>query len=116
MPYASDNNALLIDNCNNLKDLTITLEVTEDIATTNNGGWSMQLNCYAPPGTYCQTSQINRLQYIVIVGGGILQYYIQYWAVGTSAWPRATTRWPGRRRGSRVGRTTTASLRRSQRA
>ncbi len=87
MPYASDNNALLIDNCNNLKDLTITLEVTEDIATTNNGGWSMQLNCYAPPGTYCQTSQINWLQYIVIVGGGILQYYIQYWAVGTSAWP-----------------------------
>jgi hypothetical protein len=91
MPYASNNNAILIDNCNNLQNLQVLLEVTEDIATTNGGGWSLQLNCYAPPGEYCQTSQVNVFQYIVIVQGGILQYYIQYWAAGTSAWPAGYT-------------------------
>jgi hypothetical protein len=35
MPYASNNNAVLIDNCNNLQNLSVLLEVTEDIATTN---------------------------------------------------------------------------------
>jgi len=95
MPYASSNNAILIDNCNNLQNLTVLLEVTEDLATTNNGGWSLQLNCYAPPGQYCQTSQVNVLQYIVIVQGGILQYYIQYWAYGTSTWPSGYNPQPG---------------------
>ncbi|HTW48910.1 MAG TPA: hypothetical protein VMD92_13240 [Acidobacteriaceae bacterium] len=95
MPYASNNNAILIDNCNNLQNLTVLLEVTEDLATTNNGGWSLQLNCYAPPGQYCQTSQVNVLQYIVIVQGGILQYYIQYWAYGTSTWPSGYNPQPG---------------------
>lgn len=33
MPYASSNNAILIDGCNNLQDLSVLLEVTEDIAT-----------------------------------------------------------------------------------
>lgn len=88
MPYASNNNAILIDNCNNLQNLQVLLEVTEDLATTNGGGWSLQLNCYAPPGQYCQTSQVNVFQYIVIAQGGSLAYYIQYWAVGASTWPQ----------------------------
>ncbi|MGA2688789.1 MAG: hypothetical protein ABSE85_12050 [Candidatus Korobacteraceae bacterium] len=95
MPYASNNNAVLIDGCNNLQNLSVLLEVTEDLATTNGGGWSLQLNCYAPPGQYCQTSQVNVFQYIVIVQGGILQYYIQYWAYGTSAWPSGYNPQPG---------------------
>lgn len=95
MPYASNNNAVLIDSCNNLQNLSVLLEVTEDLATTNGGGWSLQLNCYAPPGQYCQTSQVNVFQYIVIVQGGILQYYIQYWAFGTSAWPSGYNPQPG---------------------
>jgi hypothetical protein len=92
LTYASNNNAVLIDGCNNLQNLTVLLEVGLDIATINNGGWSLQLNCYVPPGHYCQTSQINVLQYIVIVQGGILEYYIQYWAVGASLpWPAGYT-------------------------
>jgi hypothetical protein len=87
MPYASNNNAVLIDGCKNLQNLSVLLEVTEDLATTDGGGWSLQLNCYAPPGQYCQTSQVNWLQYIVIAQGGSLAYYIQYWAVGASTWP-----------------------------
>jgi len=95
MPYASNNNAVLIDNCNNLPNLSVLLEVTEDLATTNDGGWSLQLNCYAPPGQYCQTSQVNVFQYIVIVQGGSLAYYIQYWAYGTSTWPSGYNPQPG---------------------
>jgi hypothetical protein len=95
MPYASNNNAVLIDSCNNLQNLQVLLEVTEDIATTDGGGWSLQLNCYPPPGQYCQTSQVNIFQYIVIVQGGVLRYYIQYWAGGTSAWPSGYNPQPG---------------------
>jgi hypothetical protein len=87
MPYASNNNAVLIDGCNNLENLQVLLEITEDLATTDGGGWSLQLNCYAPPGQYCQTSQVNWLQFIVIAQGGSLAYYIQYWAIGASTWP-----------------------------
>jgi hypothetical protein len=57
MTYASNNNAVLIDGCDNLQNLSVLLEVTEDIATTDGSGWSLQLNCYAPPGAFCQTSQ-----------------------------------------------------------
>ena len=85
--YASNNNAVLIDGCNNLQNLSILLEVTEDIATTDGNGWSFQLNCYPPAGEYCQTSQINIFQYIVYVQGGNLAYEIQYWAGGSSTWP-----------------------------
>lgn len=91
MPYASNNNAVLINNCNNLQNPSVLLEITEDIATTTGTGWSMQLNSFPPAGQYCQTSEINWLQYIVIVQGGILRYYIQYWALGASTWPSGYT-------------------------
>jgi hypothetical protein len=95
MPYASNNNAILIDGCNNLQNLSVLLEVTEDIATTDGNGWSLQLNCYPPAGEYCQTSQVNWFQYIVIVQGGNLAYYIQYWANGVSSWTSGYTPQPG---------------------
>jgi hypothetical protein len=96
MTYASNSNAVLIDNCNNLENLSVLLEVTEDVATTDGSGWSLQLNCYPPAGEYCQTSQVNIFQYIVIVQGGSLNYYIQYWSGGApSTWPSGYTPEPG---------------------
>jgi hypothetical protein len=95
MPYASNNNAVLIDDCSNLQNLSVLLEVVEDIATTDGGGWSLQLNCYPPAGEYCQTSQVNWFQYIVIVQGGNLEYYVQYWANGVGNWPPNYTPQPG---------------------
>ncbi len=82
MPYASNNNAVLIDNCNNLENLSVLLEITEDVATTDGSGWSFQLNCYPPPGQYCQTSQVNWMQYVVYVQNGNLTYEVQYWSYG----------------------------------
>jgi hypothetical protein len=84
MPYASNTNAILIDGCNNLQNLTVSLKVTEDIATTAGSGWSFQVNCYTPASAYCQHCQLSVLQYIVIVQGGNLAYYIQYWSDATA--------------------------------
>jgi hypothetical protein len=95
MPFASNNNAVLINNCTNLQNPSVLLEITEDIATTSGSGWSLQLNSFPPPGQSCQTSQINWLQYIVIVQGGSLAYYIQYWALGASTWPSNYNPQPG---------------------
>jgi hypothetical protein len=95
MPYASNTNAILIDGCNNLQNITVLLEVTEDLATIDGSGWSFQLNCYVPPGEYCQTSPVNWVQYLVVVQGGFLQYYVQYWSYGTSAWPPGYVPTPG---------------------
>lgn len=96
MTYASNNNAVLIDGCRNLENLEVLLAVGEDVATTDGNGWSLQLNCYPPAGEYCQISQVNIFQYIVIVQGGILRYYIQYWSGGApSAWPPNYTPEPG---------------------
>jgi len=78
MPYASNTNAILIDGCANLQGLSVRLEAIEDIATTDGSGWSLQLNCYPPPGEYCQASQLNFLQYLVVVQDGNLEYYVQY--------------------------------------
>jgi hypothetical protein len=95
MPYASNSNAVLIDGCKNLQNLSVLLEVGEAIATTAGSGWSLQLNCYPPPGQYCQTSQVNWFQYIVIVQGGSLSWYVQYWALGTSVWAPGYAPVPG---------------------
>jgi hypothetical protein len=94
MPYASNNNAVLIDNCNNLENLSVLLEITEDVATTDGSGWSFQLNCYPPPGQYCQTSQVNWMQYVVYVQNGNLTYEVQYWSYGSSIWPPGYTPQP----------------------
>ena len=40
MPYANYNNAILIDNCNILQNVKVTLKVTEDLATVDGGGFS----------------------------------------------------------------------------
>jgi hypothetical protein len=95
MPFASNNNAVLIDGCDNLENLSVLLEVTEDVATTDGGGWSFQLNCYPPGGEYCQTSPVTWMQYIVYVQGGNLSYEVQYWATGQSTWPTGYTPQPG---------------------
>lgn len=96
MAYPSNYNAVLFNDCNTLQNLEVLVEVGSDIATINNGGWSLQLNCYPPRGQYCQTSEVNWLQYIVIVQGGVLQYYIQYWSNGASLpWPSGYTPLPG---------------------
>ena len=91
MPYSSNTNAVLFDNCNNLQNLRVLLEVGSDISTVYNSGWTLQLNCFAPPGHFCQSSQVNWLQFIIYVWNGVLQWEVQYWSVGANfPWPPGT--------------------------
>ena len=87
MSYVANDNAVLFSGCNNLENLTILVEFSTAVGSANNRGWSLQLNSYPPQGQFCQMVKVNWFQYIIIVGGGELQYYIQYWSLGSSTWP-----------------------------
>jgi hypothetical protein len=92
MPYQSNNNAVLYEGCRPLQNLAVLLEVTEDISTVEGNGFSLQVNCFPPPGHYVQGQQLNWLQYVVYVLQGQLWWEVQYWSVGApSAWPPGYT-------------------------
>lgn len=107
MPYQSSNNAILIDNCDPLQNLTVLLKVVEDLATVDGGGFSLQLNAYPPPGMQSQGQSLTQqqvgdlaltwFQYVIVVQNGNLYYQIQYWANGArgygpgQAWPPGYT-------------------------
>ena len=109
MPYASNNNAVLISGCSNLQNLSVLLEVTEDLATTDGSGWSFQLQCYPPPGQYCQTSQVNIFQYIVYVQAGISRMKSSTGRAGCPLGLLTISHSRTRHRGCPAGPTTTTS-------
>ena len=47
---AGASNAVLINNCQNLSNLTVQLQVTQDLITLEDTGFSVQLNCYPQIG------------------------------------------------------------------
>ena len=59
---------------------------TEDISTVEGNGFSLQVNCFLPPGRYVQYQQLNALQYVVIVALDQLFWLVQYWSQGSSSW------------------------------
>jgi hypothetical protein len=87
---SGSNNVVLFDNCQSLQNLTVTLLVTEDLTTINNGGFFLQLNCYPQPGIKPQgqtpTEQevgdlaLTWFQYVVILQNGSSSLEIQYWS------------------------------------
>ena len=89
---AGANNAVLINNCQNLSNLTVQLQVTEDLITFEDTGFSLQLNCYPPIGAITPNStpettfpgqvvgQLWWFQYIFIVTNNSASFEIQYWA------------------------------------
>ena len=85
---SSANNSVLINNCANLQNLSVSLFVSQDLVTYQDVGFSLQLNSYPPPGKLSQGQTLNWLQYIIYVQNGKLWYEIQYWSIGApSAWP-----------------------------
>ena len=89
-------NAVLINNCENLSNLTVQLQVTEDLVTVEDLGFSLQLNSYPPIGAKTPNStpettrpgdlpgQLNWFQYLLIVTGNRISFEIQYWAQAIS--------------------------------
>ncbi len=78
----SSKNAVLFDNCNSLQNLTVTLQITQDLITLGNNGFSLQLNCYPqtkPQATY-QDKPLNWFQYVIAVENNSVQWGVQYWS------------------------------------
>src|SRR5580658_7334060 len=79
---SSSNNIVLIDNCKSLQNLTVTLQVTHDLITLGNNGFTLQLNCY--PQTNPQASYggvpLKWFQYVIAVDNNSLGWGIQYWS------------------------------------
>jgi hypothetical protein len=89
---AGSSNAVLINNCQNLSNLTVQLQVTEDLITLEDTGFSLQLNCYPQIGAITPNStqgttfpgevvgQLYWFQYVLIVTNNSASFEIQYWA------------------------------------
>ena len=89
---SGSNNAVLVDNCQNLFNLTVQLQVTEDLVTLEDTGFSLQLNSYPQVGAITPNStpqttfpgdvvgQLWWFQYFLIVEQNQITYEIQYWA------------------------------------
>jgi hypothetical protein len=85
---SSNNNVVLVDNCQNLRNLTVTLLVTQDLITLGNTGFSLQLNCYPQPASKSQDQTLNWFQYVIYVGGPVSNFgwEIQYWSAGAPSY------------------------------
>ncbi|MGC2404474.1 MAG: hypothetical protein WA510_32085 [Acidobacteriaceae bacterium] len=86
------NNTILVNGCQNLENLTVTLQVTQDLITVLNNGFSLQLNSYPQPGLTSQGEPLDWFQYIIYVLDNQLSWEIQYWANAKSY--SSTQRWP----------------------
>jgi hypothetical protein len=88
MGWNSSNNAVFVHNCENLRDLTVTLEVGQGLITLGNNGFSLQLNCYPQSTDIVNGYPLNWMQYVIAVQSNQVQWGIQYFSTKTV--PRGT--------------------------
>ena len=74
---SGSNNAILVSKCQNLRNLKVTLQVTEDLITLNNHGFSLQLNCYPQPTPTVNGKPLRWVQYVIAVVNNSVQWGIQ---------------------------------------
>jgi hypothetical protein len=85
LTLSSNSNYLLTNgNCQNIKDLKVSLEVTQDmfaISPTLGGdaGCTMQLNAYNPAGP-----TTSWMQYVFLISGNAINYQVQYWDIAAA--------------------------------
>jgi hypothetical protein len=97
--WSSGNNAVLIDQCKPLGDVTVTLLVTKDLVTVDDAGFSLQLNAYPMPGVTSIGIGLNWIQFTLYVSNtygpntGAFQW--QAWALGATSWPPGYSVPPG---------------------
>jgi hypothetical protein len=93
----SGNNAVLVDNCQDLQNLTVTLIVAEEaLVTCGDTGFSLQLNCYPQIGSISPNATpqtgpgtLTWFQYVLIVANNQATWQIQYWANDAYAYSQA---------------------------
>lgn len=91
MPQGSQNYELVGTNCQNIQALTVILDVSEDLVTSQNGGFSLQLNTLPPPGVTSVGLTLNWIQFTLYVsnnyGNNTAAFQWQAWANGATTWP-----------------------------
>jgi hypothetical protein len=93
MPQGSQNYELVGSNCENIQGLTVILDVSEDLVTSQNGGFSLQLNTLPPPGVTSVGLTLNWIQFTLYVssnpayGNNEAAFQWQAWALGATAFP-----------------------------
>jgi hypothetical protein len=80
MGLGSSNNSILFDKCNSLQNLTLSVQVTEDLITQGNNGFSLQLNCYPQPKSTHLGKPLFWAQYVIAVVNDSVEWGIQYWS------------------------------------
>jgi hypothetical protein len=97
--WSSGTNAVLTDQCQALSDVTVSLAVTEDLVTDDNGGFSLQLNAYPMPGVTSVGLTLNWIQFTLYVsntyGNNTAAFQWQAWSLGATAFPPGYTVPPG---------------------
>jgi hypothetical protein len=79
---SSSNNAILVSKCQSLHNLTLSMQLEQDLITLGNNGFSLQLNCYPqtnPQATH-QGKPMYWAQYVIAVQSISVQWGIQYWS------------------------------------
>jgi hypothetical protein len=79
---SSSNNAILVSKCQSLQNLTLTMQLIQDLVTLGNNGFSLQLNCYPqtnPQATY-QGKPMYWAQYVIAVESISFLWGVQYWS------------------------------------
>ena len=76
--WNSSNNAILVNSCDNLQNLTVSLEVTEDLITVGNVGFSLQLNCFPQTTPKINGYSLQWIQYVIDVNSNSVYWGIQY--------------------------------------
>jgi hypothetical protein len=80
MAWSSSNNAVLVNDCESLQNLTVTLQVTASLITAGNNGFSLQLNCYPQKNSSHLGVPLYWAQYVIAVDSDSVQGGIQYWS------------------------------------
>lgn len=82
MALGSSNNSVLVDGCNNLQNLTLSVQLEQALITEGNNGFSLQLNSYPqtkPPSIH-SGKPLYWAQYVIAVVNNSLEWGIQYWS------------------------------------
>jgi len=91
----SNRNAVLVNEtgntCNSLQNLTVRLEVTEDLITQGDTGFTLQLNTTPQPGANCQGQPLSWFQYVIYISNNQACYQIEYWSFNNHAWRKGYT-------------------------
>jgi hypothetical protein len=83
MAWSSSNNAVLVHDCESLRDLNVTLAVSQDLITLGNNGFSLQLNCYPQSTDIVNGYPLKWIQYVIAVQNNQVVWGIQYWSAKT---------------------------------